>query len=53
MDRYICTVCGYIYDPDNGDEIGCTPEGTEFNDLPIDWICPECGAEKELFEIEE
>ncbi|MFH1847552.1 MAG: rubredoxin [Candidatus Omnitrophota bacterium] len=45
MDRYRCTVCGYIYIPDeNG--------GVAFDDLPDDWLCPECGAGKEFFEKE-
>ena len=50
MDKYLCTVCGYIYDPAAGDpENGIRP-GTPFADLPEDWVCPECGVGKELFE---
>jgi rubredoxin len=50
MDKYLCTVCGYIYDPATGDpENGIRP-GTPFADLPGDWVCPECGVGKELFE---
>jgi rubredoxin len=50
MDKYLCTVCGYIYDPAAGDpENGIRP-GTPFADLPEDWACPECGVGKELFE---
>ncbi len=50
MDKYLCTVCGYIYDPATGDpENGIRP-GTPFADLPEDWACPECGVGKELFE---
>ena len=52
MDRYICTVCGYIYDPAKGDvENGIAP-GTSFEKLPEDWVCPECGAAKDQFEKE-
>jgi len=50
MDKYVCTACGYIYDPMEGDpENGIVP-GTAFEDLPDDWVCPECGAEKDAFE---
>ncbi|HOB35535.1 MAG: rubredoxin [Firmicutes bacterium] len=49
MTKWQCTVCGYIYDPaqGDGDEI---PAGTAFEDLPEDWVCPECGVGKEFFE---
>lgn len=50
MDRWECTICGYIYNPEEGDpENGIAP-GTSFEDLPDDWECPECGASKEEFE---
>jgi rubredoxin len=50
MKKWECTVCGYIYDPEKGDpENGIAP-GTAFKDLPEDWVCPECGAEKDMFE---
>jgi len=50
MKKYQCTVCGYIYDPEVGDpEAGIAP-GTAFEDLPDDWVCPECGVEKDMFE---
>jgi rubredoxin len=54
MIRYKCLVCGYIYDPQDGDpENGIEPY-TDFEDLPDDWVCPECGAGKDEFEsIEE
>ena len=52
MNRYVCTVCGYVYDPTKGDpEHGIEP-GTPFEQLPDDWVCPVCGAEKDKFEIE-
>ena len=49
MDIYVCSVCGYEYNPVNGDpEHGVEP-GTLFEDLPADWVCPVCGAQKEAF----
>ncbi|MBW1974675.1 MAG: rubredoxin [Deltaproteobacteria bacterium] len=52
MDRYVCTICGYIYDPANGDPEGGVPAGTPFEKLPNDWTCPVCGAGKSDFEKE-
>jgi len=52
MDRYKCTVCGYIYDPINGDPDSGIAPGTAFEKLPDDWVCPMCGAGKDLFEKE-
>jgi rubredoxin len=50
MDRYFSIVCGYLYDPEKGDsENGIVP-GTEFEDLPGDWVCPVCGSPKTEFE---
>jgi flavin reductase (DIM6/NTAB) family NADH-FMN oxidoreductase RutF/rubredoxin len=48
--RYKCTVCGYIYDPALGDPDGGIKPGTAFEDIPNDWVCPVCGAEKSQFE---
>ena len=53
MEKYKCTVCGYIYDPANGDSAAGIAPGTTFESLPDDWVCPECGACKEDFEIVE
>ena len=47
---YICTSCGFIYDPDEGDPDGGVPPGTVFEDIPDDWFCPVCGARKADFE---
>jgi rubredoxin len=47
---YICTSCGFIYDPDEGDPDGGVPPGTSFDDIPDDWFCPVCGARKSDFE---
>lgn len=52
MDRYVCTVCGYVYDPAVGDPDNGIPGGTKFEDLPDDWVCPVCGAPKQDFEKE-
>lgn len=49
MARYECP-CGYVYDPAEGDAERNIPIGTPFEDLPDDWVCPLCGAEKEYFE---
>lgn len=48
--KYVCTVCGYIYDPALGDPDNGIAPGTEFVDLPEDWTCPLCGVPKEDFE---
>jgi rubredoxin/flavin reductase (DIM6/NTAB) family NADH-FMN oxidoreductase RutF len=48
-DEYVCSVCGYVYDPDEGDPTAGIEPGTPFEDLPDDWVCPICGVEKELF----
>ena len=48
-DRYVCTVCGYIYDPEKGDPEGNVKAGTRFEELPANWVCPVCGAGKDQF----
>ncbi|MCD6333908.1 MAG: rubredoxin [Candidatus Latescibacteria bacterium] len=50
MAKYECTVCGYVYDPDQGDPDADIQPGTAFGDLPEDWVCPICGAGKDEFE---
>jgi flavin reductase (DIM6/NTAB) family NADH-FMN oxidoreductase RutF/rubredoxin len=50
MDNYVCTVCGYVYDPAKGDLESGIAAGTAFEDLPDDWVCPICGAGKDAFE---
>ncbi len=50
MKKYVCTVCGYIYDPAEGDPDNGVQPGTPFEELPQDWVCPVCGASKDLFE---
>jgi len=51
MNRYRCPVCGYIYDPEAGDEQGGIPAGTPFEDLPSGWSCPVCGSPHDDFEL--
>jgi rubredoxin len=53
MTKYECTVCGYIYDPEEGDPDGGIAPGTAFEDIPDDWVCPMCGVGKEDFEAVE
>ena len=48
--KYVCELCGYVYDPELGDDAGAIDAGTDFEDLPADWTCPLCGASKEDFE---
>jgi len=50
MGKYVCTVCGYIYDPALGDPENGIAAGTAFEDLPDDWVCSVCGAYKDQFE---
>jgi len=50
MAKYRCTVCGYIYDPAIGDSGSSIKPGTSFESLPADWVCPECGVGKDMFE---
>ena len=52
MEKYVCTVCGYVYDSANGDPDNGVEAGTAFKDLPDDWTCPVCGAAKDQFENE-
>jgi len=47
---FMCRKCGHIYDEANSEREKGIPSGTDFDELPDDWRCPECGAEKEQFE---
>lgn len=51
--KYECTVCGYVYDPEAGDPDNGVDAGTAFESVPDDWVCPECGADKSMFEAME
>lgn len=50
MAKYVCTLCGWVYDPAEGDPDGGVAPGTAFEDIPEDWVCPVCGATKSAFE---
>ena len=50
MKKYKCTVCGYVYDPVEGDPDSGIPAGVPFEQLPADWHCPVCCVSKEDFE---
>jgi rubredoxin len=50
MDKWECLVCGYVYDPAEGDPDNGVEPGTPFEALPDDWVCPDCGAGKDMFE---
>jgi rubredoxin len=49
MQRYVCEVCNYLYDPAEGDPDNGVAPRTAFEDLPADWVCPLCGVGKEAF----
>jgi len=53
MEKYVCTICGYVYDPEKGDPDGGIAPGTKFEDIPDGWVCPLCGASKSDFEKQE
>ena len=53
MDKYVCTVCGYVYDPEQGDPDNGVNPGIKWEDVPDSWECPVCGASKDDFEKEE
>jgi rubredoxin len=50
MKKWECMACGYVYDPKIGDPDSDIAPGTAFEDLPEDWVCPECGVDKSMFE---
>jgi len=50
MDKYRCTICDYLYDPEVGDPDNGVNPGTPFEALPDGWVCPVCGADKGMFE---
>lgn len=51
MKKYVCKLCGYVYDPAVGDPDNNIPPGTDFEKLPETWLCPVCGAGKSEFEV--
>lgn len=51
MKRYMCVICGFVYDEEQGlPEEGIAPK-TKWNEIPPDWVCPQCGAKKDDFEM--
>jgi rubredoxin len=50
VQKWECLACGYVYDPEIGDPDGGVEPGTAFEDIPDDWVCPECGVGKDMFE---
>ena len=51
--KYVCTVCGYVYDPEAGDPDSGIAPGTPFEEIPDDWACPVCGVGKDMFEAQQ
>ena len=47
--KYVCEVCGYVYDPAVGDPEHGIPAGPKWEDIPADWVCPVCGVGKDQF----
>lgn len=52
MDKYVCSVCGYVYDPEAGDPDNGVAPGTAWEDVPEDWVCPLCSVGKDSFDAE-
>ncbi|MBQ2676937.1 MAG: rubredoxin [Clostridia bacterium] len=52
MKKYVCPICGYVYDEAIGDPDNGIEAGTVWEDVPEDFVCPLCGAEKDVFEEE-
>ena len=52
MDKWKCSICGYVYDPVYGDPDNGVPAGIAFENVPDTWVCPVCGAAKDSFEKE-
>ena len=53
MQKYICSACGWVYDPEQGDPDSGLAPGTAFEDIPEDWECPVCGVTKAMFDLYE
>lgn len=52
MQKYVCSVCGYVYDPADGDADHGVEPGTAWENVPADWVCPVCGVNKDQFTAE-
>jgi len=53
MKSYMCVICGYVYNEADGEPDGGIVPGTRWGKVPPNWVCPECGARKEDFEMVE
>ena len=53
MKAYMCVICGYVYEEEKGDPASGIAPGTRWDDVPLSWRCPDCGAGKEDFEMVE
>ena len=53
LSKWLCLVCGYVYDPAEGDPDGDLAPGTAFEAIPESWVCPLCGVGKDQFEVQE
>lgn len=53
MKNYVCMVCGYVYEPAEGDVDNGIAPGTAFEDIPETWVCPLCGVGKDQFDVQE
>ena len=53
MQKYVCSICGYLYDPAVGDPDSGLVAGAMFDDIPDGWVCPVCGVTKDMFEPEQ
>lgn len=49
MEKYVCDVCGYVYDEELGDADNGINPGTKWDELPEDWVCPLCAVGKDQF----
>lgn len=49
MEKYVCEICDWVYDPALGDPDNGIEPDTAFTDIPDDWLCPVCGVGKEQF----
>ena len=52
MQKYVCTVCGYVYDPEAGESSQDVAPGTKWEDVREDFLCPDCGVGKDSFEAQ-
>ena len=51
MKAYLCVICGYVYEEEKGDPAAGIAPGTKWEDVPLSWRCPDCGAGKEEFDM--